>query len=97
MATIYLNKFGTVLSSRQNGREAFLAIGRVLDEIGPDDRVNVDFTGVSSFSPSWGGEFLLPLKERFEKRLFLVPSSNPSVVATLDILKRAHGVEFQAA
>ena len=95
MITIKLNKFGTVLSSRQSGREAYLAISGMLDSLTEDEQVVLDFDGVISFSPSWGGEFLLSLKERLRERLVLLKTENPSAIATLDILKRAHGVEFK--
>ena len=59
--TIFLEKFGTTLISRQSGREAFAAFKPVLKDLTSDEKIEVDFKGVITFSPSWGDEFLRPL------------------------------------
>lgn len=88
---IELKKFGTALISRQAGQEALAAFRPVLREIKPDETIAVDFSGVITFSPSWGDEFLTPLQKEFGQRLVLLPSDNPSVKATMEILEQTKG------
>jgi hypothetical protein len=81
---IELQKFGQVLTSRPAGREAFAAIRPTLD---PNiDDIQVDFTGVISLSPSWADEFFRGLENVYGKHINYLPSNNPSVAATLQIL-----------
>ena len=62
--TIYMMKFGAVLTYARlaRGLRGFFAVLSGLKE--QDDIV--DFDGVSVFSPSWGDEFLTPLKKRLD-------------------------------
>jgi hypothetical protein len=92
--TIYIKKFGTVLTSRQAGREAYAAFLPTLQTIGSDEKVLIDFEGISSFSPSWGDEFLTPLKNTFGPRLILQPSKNHSVELTIETLEMANKFIF---
>lgn len=92
---IDLKKFGTTLISRQTGREAFLAFQPNLQDVGENENVEVDFSGVLTFSPSWGDEFLTPLLTTFDSRLVLKNTSNPSVQATLEILEKSTGKTFK--
>lgn len=85
---IELQKFGTTLVSRQAGKEAFNAFQPSLRHVPAEENVTVDFGGVITFSPSWGDEFLTPLREEFRDRLILLPSDNPSVKVTLEILEK---------
>lgn len=94
---IELKKFGTTLISRQAGREAFAAFQSTLAELNPDENLAIDFEGVVAFSPSWGDEFLTPLLVRLGDRLALLPSDNPSVKATLDIIEEITGKKFKIA
>jgi len=82
---IELQKFGRVLTSRPAGKEAFAAIQHTLDPSATD--VEVDFTGVISLSPSWADEFFRGLSDVYGNNVTYLPSSNPSVVATLQILQ----------
>lgn len=91
---IFLNKFGILLISRQAGREAFAAFQSQLRDVKKGDSVEIDFEGVTTFSPSWGDEFLSPLLERFQDKLILQNTQNPSVVATLDLLEKIHDKSF---
>lgn len=84
---IELKKFGTTLISRQAGSEAFKAFGSTLQGMKPDEDLEIDFTGVLTFSPSWGDEFLSPLLDRLGDNLILLPSDNMSVQATLKLLQ----------
>lgn len=92
---IALKKFGTTLTSRQSGKEAFAAFQPVLASVSDDDEIMVDFEGVITFSPSWGDEFLTPLSAKYTGRLFFKNLSNPSVQATLKLLKATGGLKFR--
>ena len=88
---IELKKFGTTLISRQTGKEASLASQSLFKDLKDDEMIEVDFDGVSTFSPSWGDEFLTPLLNRYGDRLVLKNTNNPSVKATLEILQTTIG------
>lgn len=92
---ITLSKFGTILTSRQSGREAFAAFQPTLEGLSSNESIEVDFTGVTTFSPSWGDEFLHPLHVAYGSRLFLSATKNPSVQVTLEIVEEAHQMQFQ--
>ncbi len=92
---ITIKKFGLVLISRQAGKEARAAFLPTLSSITNNDEVVVDFEGVTTFSPSWGDEFLTPLQKEYGERLQLKNSHNPSVLLTIKILERVNGVAFK--
>lgn len=92
---IELKKFGTTLISRQAGKEALAAFQPNLRQVNSDEAVEVDFAGVITFSPSWGDEFLSPLLHQFGERLILLPTDNPSVKVTLDILEKTNEKNFR--
>lgn len=91
---IYLKKFGTTLTSRQVGKESFAAFLPSLNEVKADEKVEVDFEGVITFTPSWGDEFLSPLLDKFGDRLIFKNTENPSVQATLKMLEKVHNIKF---
>lgn len=81
---IELKKFGKVLTSRPEGREAFLAIRPTLD---PNAGVvEIDFFGIISLAPSWADEFFTPLKDMYGDRVKYLPSDNKSVIETLRVI-----------
>lgn len=90
-----LKKFGTTLISRQNGREAFAAFQTQLAALSEDENLELDFEGVITFSPSWGDEFLSPLLKKYDARLILINTSNPSVRATLELLEKINQMAFK--
>ena len=92
-----MTKFGTVFTSRQAGKEAYAAFLPTLDNSNKNEELLVDFDGVSSFSPSWGDEFLTPLQKKFGNRLTLKNVSNPSVSLTITTLERINGSKFKIA
>lgn len=91
---IFLEKFGTTLISRQAGREAFSAFKPTLNSMPPNEKIEVDFKGVVTFSPSWGDEFLRPLVETYKDKVILKNTENLSVVATLEILEKVGNMKF---
>jgi len=83
---IQLYKFGTILISRPDGREAFLAFQPTLRGIKPNEQLEVDFTGVDVFSVGWADEFITPLFKIYPNRITLLNLDNASVKATLEML-----------
>lgn len=83
-----LKKFGNILSSRPAGRDAWLSAQAYLfDDLKSDEKIEVDFSGVSVLSPSWAEEFLTQLKKKYTKQVVILPSNNPSVMASLEIME----------
>jgi len=50
---IELKKFGNLLTSRQDGREALAAIEPLLLNMVDNETLELDFDGVITFTPSW--------------------------------------------
>lgn len=92
---IELKKFGTTLISRQAGLEAFKAFQSTLQEMKKGEDLEIDFSGVLTFSPSWGDEFLSPLLDQFGDKLVLLASDNMSVQATLKLLEEIKKRSFK--
>jgi len=92
---IYLKKFGNILTSRQMGKEAYLAFKPNMQNVTKDEQIEIDFSGVDVFSPSWGDEFLTPLLEEFGKKVILSNTDNPSIKATLELLADLEGKCFK--
>lgn len=92
---ISLKKFGTTLTSRQSGKEAFAAFGPSLQGVSEDEIIEVDFEGVITFAPSWGDEFLRPLIKKYDGKIVLKNTENLSVLATLSILEEVNKMKFQ--
>lgn len=93
--TILLKKFGTTLSGRQLGKEAYAAFQPSLREIKDGEKIEVDFAKVVTFTPSWGDEFLSPLMLKFGNKLILKNTENPSVQASLKMLEKIHKRSFK--
>jgi len=84
---VELKKIGTTLTSRQAGVEAFKAFQSTSQGIKQGEDLEIDFSGVLTFSPAWGDEFLSPLLDQLGDNLVLLPSDNMSVQATLKLLQ----------
>ena len=81
-----LKKFGTVLTSRPSGKEAYLAAKAYTLPKDVTEKIEVDFSGVEVLTPSWADEFITPLLADFGDKVTLLPSSNASVKAALEII-----------
>ena len=92
---IELKKFDTLLLSRQAGRESLAAFQSTLGDLKQNENLEIDFDGVTTFTPSWADEFLTPLSVQLGDRLVLLPSDNLSVHATLRILQEANKRPFK--
>jgi hypothetical protein len=84
---IELKKFGEILMSRPAGREAADVIRAYFRPTVPAEKVEVDFNGAKVIGPSWLDEVLDALQTLYPGRVTLLPSSNPSVIETIKILK----------
>lgn len=84
---IECKKFGTILTSRPAGREAFNAIRSELKPGGGP--VLMDFGGVLAVTPSWVDEFLSLLMEYVGDNVEILPTDNASLLATLRVLAKA--------
>ncbi|MBU1110156.1 STAS-like domain-containing protein [Patescibacteria group bacterium] len=91
---IKLKKFGTLLTSRQDGREALAAINSQLQNSAPGEKIEIDFTGVITFAPSWADEFITNIIAQFGKRVILEHTDNPSVRTTLELLEKVGSGKF---
>ncbi len=93
--TIELKKFGTILISRQTGREAYAALQPRMGDLKDGEMIDIDFDGVLTFSPSWGDEFLTPLGKIYGDRIRFHHADNPSVRATMELLEKTTGIIFK--
>jgi len=85
---IELNKFGTTLTSRQDGKEAYSAYQSTLESVSDTEEITIDFDGVVTFTPSWADEFITPILKIYCNRVKLIHTNNPSVEATLRLLEK---------
>jgi len=92
---IELKKFGTNLTSRDGGKEAYNAIQTLLRNLKDKEELIIDFKDVYAFSPSWGDEFLTNLYKKYKDRLVLLYTENPSVIATLELLAEINNINFK--
>lgn len=76
------------------GKEAYAALQPLLAPLGKDEALEIDFSGVGTFSPSWADEFLVPLLQQYGERLVLEKTNNAAVVTTTKFLEDVHGVRF---
>lgn len=83
---IELKKFGTVLTSRPAGKEAYLAAKAYSLPKNAEEKIEVDFSGVLVLAPSWADEFFTPLFAEYPNRVTFLPTNNASVKAALEIL-----------
>ncbi len=94
---IELKKFGNILTSRQLGRESYLAMQPSFATLVENEPIEIDFLNVMSFAPSWGDEFLTPLIRKYGDRVVLKNTDNSSVQATLEFLQDIHGLRYKKA
>jgi len=94
---IFMKKFGDVLISRQAGKEAYAAFLPTLSNLRDDEALVIDFTGINTFSPSWGDEFMTPIQNKYGERLILRHTNNPSVALTIATLEEINGSKFKLA
>ncbi len=89
-----MEKFGSLLSSRPAGRDAFSGFAPILAQRPPEETLELDFAGVNVLAPSWADEFVTPLARELGARLRLLHVDNPSVTMTLELLEETNGLSF---
>ncbi len=85
---IAINKFGEILTSRPEGREAYMVARAYMRPATSDEPIELDFEGVKVLTPSWADEFISGLRSEYGSRVVCLPSSNPSVILSLQMLKQ---------
>lgn len=81
--TIQIKRFGNILTSRVEGREAaLLLLANDLRTAAPE--ITLDFEGVMVMTPSWLGEFVNTLETKIANILY-APSANESVKASVQM------------
>ena len=91
---IELRKFGTTLTSRDSGREAYKVIEPSLRGLKDDEEVTVDFSGVNTFSPSWGDEVVMNIIRNTNNKVVLLNTDNISVKESMKLLAEVNRVEL---
>lgn len=91
---IKLKKFGEVLTSRQWGKEALLALEPSLKDISNKEEISVNFEEILVISSSWADEFLVPLAKRYKKRLILKDTEMEPIKKMISFLERTSDLEF---
>lgn len=82
-----LKRFGDFLSSRPAAREAWLASqAYILKDVKPNEKIEVDFSGIKVLTPSWADEFISALFKEYPGQTILLPSDNASVKASLEFV-----------
>jgi hypothetical protein len=84
---IAVKKFGELLMSRPEGREAFLAARAYMKPTSDTEPIELDFEGVKVLTPSWADEFVSGLRSEYGRRVVFLPSDNASVALSLQMLK----------
>jgi hypothetical protein len=85
---IAIKKFGEILTSRPEGREAYLAARAYMRPATSDEPIELDFEGVKVLTPSWADEFISGLRSEYGHRIACLPSTNPSVTLSLQMLEK---------
>ncbi len=87
---IEIKKFGDILISRPAGKEAYLSARAYILPKKSSEDIILDFDGVKVLAPSWGDEFISKVIQEYHGKVLFEHIENPSVKATLDILKLSH-------
>ncbi|NCF75295.1 MAG: DUF4325 domain-containing protein [Xanthomonadaceae bacterium] len=91
---IELKKFGDMLISRPDGREAYLAMSAYLTKgLNKNELIEIDFSDVKILTPSWADEVITKIAKDFKNIKFL-NTKNSTVQATLKILREYSGLKI---
>lgn len=85
---IEIKKFGDILTSRPAGKDAYLSARAYILPKESSEEIILDFEGIKVLSPSWGDEFISKIIEDYPDKVSFEHTENPSVQATLVILKK---------
>lgn len=84
---IEIKKFGEVLTSRPDGKEAFLAIQPSLLSKNLNEEIILDFEGVDVLAPGWADEVVTKIMKEYPGQVLFENTDNPSVRTTINFLK----------
>ena len=85
---IELVKFGDVLISRPDGREAYLVLlANQLKDLLPSEPIELDFKGVKVLAPSWADEVITKIASSYDV-VKLVNIESNVINAALDTLRK---------
>lgn len=86
---IEMKKFGAILNSRPDGREAALRLFQIVN--GTDEKsVTIDLEGVVVLTPSFADEFFTLINDRYtgKKEIEIVNANTPVVKSALKVVKK---------
>jgi len=86
-----ISKFGDFLTSRPAGKEAALSCLTYEKGLKTGEEVKLDFTGILVMTPAWLSEFVQTLKEKKIKSVQFLPSENPTVASSIEIIQSEIG------
>ncbi len=84
---IDISKFGNILISRPNGREAALIMLSSFKPTNDQDAIELDFSQVDVVAPSWLDEVLTALSKAYgSKRIKCSPDTNVTLQESLKVI-----------
>ena len=86
---IEMKKFGAILNSRPDGREAALRLFQIVNGTN-EKKIVIDFNGVVVLTPSFADEFLTLINDRYigSKEIEIINANTPVVKSTLQVLAK---------
>lgn len=83
-----MKKFGAILNSRPDGREAALRLFQIVNGT-EDQTVIVDLDGVVVLTPSFADEFFTLINKRYvgKKKINIINANTPVVKSALEVLE----------
>ncbi len=91
---INLKKFGKILVSRPDGREAYLVMSAYITKgLSENEDIEINFSGVKVLAPGWADEVITKIARDF-KNIKLINTANLSVSATLKFLEEINGYKL---
>lgn len=88
---IEMRKFGTLLNGRPAGREGALRLFQIVNGTKDDDEIVLDFKGVEVLTPSFAGEFINQIKEKYSDKK-KIKAINTNALVVKETLKAIDGI-----
>jgi STAS-like domain of unknown function (DUF4325) len=85
--TLKIKKFGEMLISRPEGRDAALVISNQFIQNLNNEIIELDFEGVKVLTPSWLDEIIqVILKKTTKEKIIYLNTTNSSVSASIEMV-----------
>lgn len=85
--TLKIKKFGEMLISRPEGRDAALVISNQFIQNLNNEIIELDFEGVKVLTPSWLDEIIqVILKKTTKEKIVFLNTTNSSVSASIEMV-----------